>query len=215
MPKITNKNYRNFMDKGEIELLTQEELKEALNNVKGIHGKHIKEGRSLLIVLYYTGCRPIEALMLKGKDIYKEGSYIKINIPTAKKGKTRKISLPYRLKYPRELYHFTQSNFEERFLFYNYRSNRIKTYKTKDSTEKEYKDLSSKLRFHVMKWFKSIREGSITPYFLRHNRFSQLANAGVESVDIQFLKGGRRIDSVDPYLHLSKKKSEELAKKIK
>jgi integrase len=214
MPKITNEQYSRFYSKGMIELLTLEELEQALKNVKGMYGKHIKEGRALLITLYYTGARPIEALSLLAENVYKEGSYIKIDVPTAKRGVPRTISLPSRFKLIKELYAFAQSNFRGRYLFYNYRSKRVKTYVIKGVT-KTYDDISDKLRYYCLKWFKDVRGGSITPYFLRHNRFSQLANAGVSPQDIQFLKGARSTDSVQPYLHLSRKKSEDLAKKIK
>lgn len=214
MPKITNENYRKFYTKGMIEILTQEELDLALKNIKGIYGRHIKEGRALLICLYFTGARPIEVLQLRAENIYKEGSYIKIDLPTAKRGVPRTISLPSRLRLVKELYSFAQSNFRGKLLFYNYRGKRVKKYYVK-GVLKEYLDISDKLRYYVMKWFKDVRKGSITPYFLRHNRFSQLANAGLTPQDIQFLKGSKRTDSVQPYLHLSRKKSEELAKKIK
>jgi site-specific recombinase XerD len=214
MPKITNENYIKFYTKGMIEILTQEELELALKNVNGIYGRHIKEGRALLICLYYTGARPIEVLQLRAENVYKEGSYIKVDLPTAKRGVPRTISLASRLKLVRELYDFAQRNFRGKLLFYNYRCKNKKTYLVREQL-KEYIDVSGKLRYYVMKWFKGIRKGSITPYFLRHNRFSQLANAGLTPQDIQFLKGSKRTDSVQPYLHLSRKKSEELAKKIK
>lgn len=209
MAEIKNKEYRQFIDKGTINLLELDDLKEALDKVDGIYGNHVKEGRALLIALYYTGGRPIEVLGLKGKDIHKQRSYIKIDMSTAKRGVPRTISLPYRFKYVKELYKYAQRNFREKFLFYNYRSNRVKTYVTEKGETKEYLDVSDKLRYYVLKWF------GVPPYFLRHNRFSQLANAGLTPQDIQFLKGGRRSESVQPYLHLSTKKSEELAKKIK
>jgi site-specific recombinase XerD len=212
MPKITNEQYSKFREKGEIEIIELEELEQALKQVDGIRGKHINEGRALIIALYYTGARPIEVLSLKAENVFKEGSYVKIAMPTAKKGKPRTISLPSRFKYVRELYDYAQRNFRGRLLFYNYRGKHKVTYKTRNEV-REYIDISYKLKYYVKKWFKGVRD--ITPYFLRHNRFSQLANAGVSPVDIQFLKGGRRLDSVDPYLHLSRKKSEELAKKIK
>jgi site-specific recombinase XerD len=214
MPKITNEQYAKFRNKGEIQLLTLEELEQALNNVNGILGRHIKEGRALLICLYYTGARPIEVLQLKAMNIYKEGSYIKIEIPTAKKGVPRIISLPSRFKYVKELYVYAQSNFRERLLFYNYISNYKKNIDTRKGIN-VYEDKTAKLYHHVKKWFKGVRKGSLSPYFLRHNRFSSLANAGVSPQDIQFLKGGRTQQSVQPYLHLSRKKSEDLAKKIK
>lgn len=212
MPKITNEQYKKFREDGEIEIIGLEELGEALENVDGQRGKNIKEGRALIIALYYTGARPVEILQLKGEDIFKEASYIKIRMSTAKKGKPRVISLPSRFKFVRELYNFAQSNFRGRLLFYNYAGKSEVLYNTKKE-QRTYIDTTYKLKYYVNKWFKGVR--NITPYFLRHNRFSQLANDGVSPVDIQFLKGGRRIDSVDPYLHLSRKKSEELAKKIK
>lgn len=215
MPKITNPSYRNFLDKGEIIILTQAEIEEALSYVDGINKRHIEEGRSLLIVLYYTGCRPVEALKLQGKHVYKEGNYIKIAMQTAKRGMPRVISLPSRLKLVRFFYTYAQKNFREKYLFFNYRSKTIKQYNNAKGELKTYEHIADKLSYHVKKWFTGIRGGSLSAYFLRHNRFSSLAENGVSPQDIQFLKGGRDYNSVNAYLHLSRKKSEDLAKKIK
>ena len=215
MPKITNKSYADFQQGGVIELLTLEELEQLLNSVTGIYRKHITEGRALVIALYYTGARPVEVLKLIGEDIYKEGSYIKIKLPTAKRGVPRTISLSSRFKYVRELYAYSQTNFQAKLLFYNYRSSRIRRYLNNKGEEKEYKDISERLRYYVQRWSKDIRKGGLVPYFFRHNRFSQMANAGCTPQDIQFIKGGRTYQSASPYMHLSTKKSEELAKKIK
>jgi len=215
MPKITNLSYRNFLDKGEIDTLSQEELEEALDYVDGINKKHIEEGKALLLVLYYTGCRPIEALKLQGQHVYKEGTYIKIAMQTAKRGVNRVISLPYRLKLVRQFYDYAQKNFREKLLFFNYRSKSVKRYQNNKGEIKGYENISHNLDYHIKKGFTGVRNGSLTGYFLRHNRFSSLAEAGVSPQDIQFLKGGRDYNSVNAYLHLSRKKSEELAKKIK
>ena len=51
--KIKNVNYRRFLDEGIINLIGVAELNKALQNVKGMYGKYINEGRSLLIALYY------------------------------------------------------------------------------------------------------------------------------------------------------------------
>lgn len=208
--KITNINYRRFLDSGEIEPITLEELIKALDCIKG---KHIKEGRALLIALYYTGARPNEVLRLKPKDISKEGSYILIKLQGSKGGISRTVRLRYQLDLVKEFYKYAMGLFEDIFLFYDYRGQ----YTRKVLTQKGYKlrvDITQKLYYYIKKWFKDIRPDSINPYFLRHNRFSKLSMAGATAEEIRILKGAKNINSVTPYLHLSPDTSKKIAKKI-
>lgn len=204
MPKITNKRYRQFLDDGIIDLLTENNIRAASHNIKG---KYSREGKALLITMYYTGARPNEVLNLRGRDIFKEDSYIVIKMSGSKGGKPRPIYIPYRKELARIVYNYSMGVFPDMFLFLNYRSNHKKHIKGK-----EYTELSHNIRYHFSRWFKGVIDGGVTPYFLRHNKFSKLAQSGVSMEDIKNLKGAKRIASVDPYCHMSTKSAKSLAK---
>lgn len=211
--KIVNENYRKFLDEGVIDTISEEQLRQALNQIKG---KNSREARALLIALYYTGARPNEILSMKAKDVTKEkNSYIKLKIKGSKGGLTRTIPLSYKNDLVREIYSFATATFPEMLLFYNFIGRYERTVVLKDGSVKKRIDTTTKLRYHVSKWFEGIIDGSIPPYFLRHNRFSKLAEAGVEMSDIRLLKGAKSMESVTPYIHLSSKKMKKITRYIK
>lgn len=217
MGKIKNQNYRKFLDHGEIETLGRGDLTSALKNVgKGRHdSNHLREARALLITLYFTGARPAEVLEIRAKDVQHEDSYVTIKVVGKKGGLTRKIYLPFKDKYAREVYDYATGVFNDMLLFYHFRSAYQRTTKGEDGEIHKRVDTTDKLRYWVKKWFTGVVPGSITPYFLRHNRFSKLAERGVDINDIRVLKGAKRVDSVIPYVHLSTKKAKDLARHIK
>jgi len=210
MARIKNKNYRKFLDQGIIETINEDTIKQALNNIKG---KRKKEGRALLITLYYTGARPNEILRLKTESINKDKSYLVIKMPASKNGLPRSIYLQLKKPLIKELYNFCQSIPPNMYLFYNYRSKYTRTRKTKKGIT-QYTEIADSLRYHFNKWFEGIIPESIPPYFLRHNRFSKLSEAGLDMQDIRILKGAKTYNSVMPYLHMSTKSAKKIAKKM-
>lgn len=214
MPKITNKNYRQFLDDGVINLLTPDQIKQALANVKG---RFVLEGRALICAGYLTGARPIEYLSLKGNDIRKDKSYYVVQLTGSKGGKPRPVYMQNKNFFARILYKFAMGVFPEAYIFNNYRGHYPKQVKVtlKDGTVKyiEYIEITSKLRYHFSKWFAHL-EGSISPYFLRHNRFSSLSNKGVNDENLMQLKGSKTIQSIQSYKHLSTKAAKDLARFI-
>lgn len=208
--KIKNVHYRQFLDNGIITLLTEDQIDISLSNVTG---RNKLEGRALLIALYYTGARPNEILSLYGKDVKQEGSFIVIQIPSSKGGLPRPVYLQYKKDKVKELYKFALGVFPDLYLFPNFRNSYTRTKINKKGVIKENTEITDKLRYYFKKWFKNI-EGGISPYFLRHNRFSSLISKGATQEDIRFLKGGKTLTSVTPYLHLSAASSKKLAKKI-
>jgi len=209
MPKITNPEYRNFLDKGMIEILRLPELKTALNNVSGINGKHIIEGRAFIIALYYTGARPCELLNLRAKAFKRKDTYVTAEIQAAKRGLNRTIYLPYRFAAVKELYAYAVRCFPNMYLFHHYRSDRLRRLRTRNGELKEYRVISDNVYYHVKKWFGTI------PSFLRHNRFSALSEAGLTREEIRQTKGAKTTASVDPYLHLSGRTAKKIARFIK
>lgn len=210
--KINNKHYRKFLDDGIIKVLNEDEIILALNNVGHFHRK---EARSLIILLYLTGARPNEILRLRSKDIIKEKSYCVVKVPGSKKGLPRSIYLSSSNKLTKELLSFVLCLHPDRILFYHFKSNYLRRRKKKDGSISEKIEYTDKLRYHFKKWFSVIDPDSFTPYYLRHNRFSKLAMAGVNMTELRMLKGSRTFQSIEPYLHMSSDQAKKIAKKIK
>ena len=209
MVRIKNENYRKFLDTGIIELIEEHHIEQALRNVKGIYGKYILQGRALLITQYYTGGRPNEVLRIKAKDITEDASYIRIFIQGSKKGLPRPIYIRKKLRFAQELHKYAKSLPPDMYLFYNYKNAYER--KTKKGTRTE---IDTNWRYYCKKWFEGVIQGSITPYYLRHNRFSGLALKGATIQEIRMLKGSRTDASVMPYLHMSARTGKQIAKRI-
>lgn len=215
--KIKNPNYRKFLDKGEIELITPEQLDQALSNVKG---KYKSMGRALLITLFYTGARPNEILRLKESDFSKPVitgkerlNYIQIQILGSKRGLPRPIVLNIRNKHIKELWGYIKGCVPNMLVFYYYQNKYIRKVNTPFGV-KERIEITDKLRYFIKKWFKDVIPESIPPYYLRHNCFSTLSSNGVAIEKMRQLKGARTSESVYSYLHLSKNDSMQVAKII-
>lgn len=216
--KIKNKNYRKFLDNGVIDLVTLDQLEAALNNVKGVRGQYIKEGRALLIALYWTGARPVEILLMKAKDIQlheKHKTLVSLHLKTAKRGNERKILIPKQRKFMKELYTYSKSIFPEMFMFKHYENRYVRHYTDSRGNSKQHIDTTDKIRYYVSKWFTGVIEDSITPYFLRHSRFSSMSEYGADPIEIKHYKGSKKMSGVEPYLHLSSKRMVKTARRVK
>lgn len=210
MGKIKNKHYKKFLTEGIIDIIEETDINKALENITG---KNRIMGRSLLIALYLTGARPAEILELKPKHIKKEARYITIQLKTLKKGLARKIYLKKDNKLAKELYQYSQTLFPELTMFHAYKNHYAQTYQTKKG-KKTIITTTSLLRYHLQRWFKNVTEEPITPYYLRHNRFSKLSQKGATYEQIRQLKGAKTLNSVTPYLHMSRKTATATAKLI-
>lgn len=208
--KIKNKNYRKFLDEGIIDPITEEQINQALRNVRG---RHSREGRALLITLYYTGARPNEVLRIQGKDVSRQDQYIIVKVKGSKGGLPRTLYFPYKKALLRELYTYATGRFPEMYLFYHFQNKYVRTVPGKTGP-KQNTTITDKLRYHLNKWFEGVIEDSINPYFLRHNRFSKLAEAGLSMQDLRMIKGSRTTESVTPYLHMSAASAKKAAKKM-
>lgn len=207
MGKISNINYRNMLEKNQIKMLGLEEIGKALANVDG---KFRLQGRAFIIIYYYTGGRPAELLLLKGKDIKKDGNNLLVDLVGLKNGMPRQITIPYSRKFINEFYSYVTGCMPEMFLFYGFRGDSKLKIKGK-----EYINTSYKLKYYFKKWFSNVIEGGIPPYYLRHNRFSKSIYDGATPQDIKFLKGAKRMESVNPYLHLSRQQSKKIGRFLK
>ncbi len=211
MPKILNENYKKFIEEGIIAEIGKAEIEKVL---EGVTPPNQEEARALILILYITGARPAEVLQIKSDKVFREGAYVRITIPGVKHGRQRVPYFQYTNKFVREIFNFAQSIPPEMYLFYHFRSNRIKYYQTKQGL-RQYKDISNNIYYWFDKWFSGVFPGSISAYYLRHNRFSKLAMADATMEEIRQLKGSKTIDSIIPYIHLSSKGAKSLARKIR
>lgn len=209
MTKINNPNYKRFMEVNEIKFIEKEHMARALDNVKG---RHRLMGRCLLIMAYYTGARPSEYLRLQAKDINRESNYIAVKMPASKGGRRRIIRIPLKRAFVKEMWDYIVSQFPETYIFYKYTNKYIVKYVNRKGEIKENVSISDKLRYHFNKWFDGVIEGSIPPYYLRHNRISKFAEKGFSLMDLMLLKGSQNTESIKPYIHMSKHKSIKLAR---
>jgi site-specific recombinase XerD len=205
--KITNKLYREFIVTNLMRFVNENDINLALARVKG---RYSLEGRALIIAMYYTGARPNEILRLFGKDIVKEGNYVMIQLPASKGGKPRRFEISYKKPLAKELYNYSRTVFPQQYLFYHYCSKYVRTVTKKDGSTFTRNDISAKLGHYFKKWF-AFLDGSISPYYLRHNRFSKLITRGASIQEIVQLKGSKTEQSVQPYLHMSKKTARRIA----
>jgi len=209
--KIKNKVYRQFLDEGIIQTVKEEDIQAALKNVNGIRGKYKAEARALLILLYYTGCRPNEALQLSGKDISRDKHYITVLLKGSKGGTPRTVYLPFKHGLVKELWGFVQGIPPVMLLFWHYANKYKRVRVTKKGETRETFETTDRLRYFFKRWFKDI---DITPYVLRHNRLSKLAMKGATMEQLRQIKGAKSFDSVMPYLHLSKVEAQKVGRKI-
>lgn len=207
---IKNKLYTRFLKEGIIETIGEEDIIKALDKIQG---RHKIEARALLICLYYTGARPNEVLRLVGRDLIKKGSYLLVKIKGSKGGLPRTLHLPLRLPLIKELYKYALSMHEDAYIFFNYKGAVKKVIMTRNGP-KEYQEISGRLRYHFSKWFDGVTEEPIPPYYLRHNRLSKLSEAGLTMQDLQMFKGSKSINSVMPYLHMSRATAKKIARRI-
>lgn len=211
--KIKNKRYRKFLDHGEIDYINRELLEEALEN---IGSPHRQQKRAALIMLYLTGCRPVELLNIKANDVEKTkyGHYVMVRVPASKNGLARTLYLKRSDDLVKEFFSYVKTVYPDFLLFAELRSEYTRYVKTKNGEIKKRIEITDSFRYHVKKWFTGVVKDPIPPYFLRHNRLSQLSEQGVDMKTLQMFKGAKSSDSVDPYLHLSSDRAKKAAKHI-
>lgn len=207
--RIINPAYRQFLDEGVIDIVTIEQIQQAANSIKG---KYVEQARALLYALYYTGARPVEVLDIRAKDVTKNGQYIVVQVRGAKNGLPRKIFIKSTKPGAKELYAYAAKNHLDMLIFFKYRGNYKRYYKKKNGEIVKYIETSYKLRYHFALWFRGILD--LTPYFLRHSRFSSLAESGASDRDMQQMKGSKTVASIQPYVHMSTKTAKSLARII-
>lgn len=206
--RILNERYRAFLDRGEIQTLTEQEIQGVLSNISG---EWRRAARCLVCTLYYTGCRPSEALELTAKDHEVQGVYLVIRIPGKKKGLTRPVYLNLSLPLVGEIKDYALVHHPDYYIYHAFKGAYVRYWTNKKGERKTRVETSDKFRYHFRKW----SDGVLTPYFMRHSRFSKLAEAGATPEEIRQIKGARTLSSVTPYLHLTSTTGKKMARKIR
>lgn len=208
MTKIKNKNYREFLETGLINLINEDTIKKVLSRVE--EGVYKRQARALIIALYYSGARPNEVLRMCAGDVQKKNSYVTLKVRGSKRGFSRIIYLSYnKNELVKEFIAYAMSIPHDMLLFWKFRNHYVREKKMRGGDIKEVVTISDKLRYYFGKWFSGVIDEGIPPYYLRHNRFSSLSMGGATMEQIRQIKGSRTLDSVMPYLHMS----EDVAKK--
>lgn len=207
--KIKNPYYRKFLDGGFIDILTDAQIQSVLDKV---HWRR-REARAMLIMMYYSGARPAEVLRLRARDIYKEKNTVFVRMPAVKRGKQRTLAFPHKYPMVKELWDYIKHLPPDMLLYGNFVNQYERKITTKKGETKTHMEVSDKLRYHFKKWFNGIfGDGSITPYYLRHNRFSKFAASGASPQEMKTWKGCKSIESIDPYIHMSTYQAKKLSK---
>jgi integrase len=212
MPTIKNKYYNEFINNGFIEFVTPQMYEQAYQNIIG--SRNGRQARALLTVLYYTGARPAEALSLKAMDFSKDNKLLSIRIPPLKHGLSHTVMIPLKKPHVTELYEYSRNLMPNVLIFFNFRGHYVRTHKKHNGEIIQYEEISRRLRYHFIKWFNPVIEGSITPYYLRHNRLSSLSAKGASIEELRNFKGAKTTASVMPYLHLSRTAAKKISRLI-
>jgi site-specific recombinase XerD len=210
MAIIKNQSYKRFLEEGLIDTLDETQIRTVLINLKH---KFKLEARSLIICMYYTGARPNEILRLKTDDIVRDGKFLKITMQGSKRGLPRPIMLKISHGLVKEFDAYAKKLPLGVYIFYHFRNNYIRNYTNKSGEIKTITTISDKLRYYFKIWFSILFPDGIPPYYLRHNRFSKLAEVGTSMEQLRQMKGSRTLDSVTPYLHMTKKTAVDIGKK--
>ena len=218
MTTVKHPLYKDFYEKGIIQIFSSDDF-------KTVH-KSITDplGRELVTILYYTGARPVQLLYYDDKDparsfttdnFTKEGNYLCISVPPAKNGLPFKFYLSFNKFGIKELWRTIQKLPPKTPLFNQYAQTYVRRKVNKKGEVKHYIERSDRLRYYFKKWFSAVSSNPVPPYYLRHSRFSSMSENGAPAESIMFAKGSKRMESVRPYMHMSKDKAVKLNKVIK
>lgn len=210
MAKITNPHYLKFIEKGEIGTIDLKQMEELIPTIT--HRESDAQAQAMVITAYYTGGRPVEYLELQRKKFSRAGAFLQIEMPSSKNGLPRPIMLQLKQRLVKQLWIYVRDMHPEAYVFFHFRASYTVRRINRKGEIVEYKSAGDKLRYYFKKWFKPMFDGSIPPYYLRHNRFSKMSMNGASETEIRLMKGSRTYEAVVPYVHLSSTTSKKLAK---
>lgn len=140
-----------------------------------------KRDQFLIAILYFSGARPGEILMLKKEDLIIESGKLVIKLHTEKLGKTGKFIIRDRL-----LTMSPDMPFYDVIVSYWETSHPGRLI---DLTERRIQQIVTKLS-----------DGKFCPYNFRHSRMTKLARQGASIDQLMYWKGAAKADSVSNYL---------------
>ena len=132
----------------------------------------------IIALLYLTGARPAEIMMLESKNFIFDGDKIRVLIPTKKGGNPRTILL------------YRDDNIVENYIVEHLRKVRV--------ANKPLINFKTVTRLKQICY--DMTDNKYPPYAFRHSRFNKLALHGASPYDIMVMKGAKRFDSVLPYI---------------
>ena len=162
---------------------------------------------SVIVLLYECALRVNELCSLKRKDVIFDGKTISIFIEKSKNGTSRTIPMDTKSssiikKYLRE----NEMN-EEDYLFHK-----------NDKTPYTRSGINKMLRRIVNNAKKTCKNNTyfskkMHPHLLRHSRATHMLDAGVDLVTIKEFLGHKSLNSTTTYLHLTKRKEQDIINK--
>ena len=161
-----------------IDYLTEDELKELLENVD-VSTLKGRRNFMILVLLYDTAARSSEIINLKVEDIHLEEKYVILDGKGKKERivpimeKTKDLILQYQKEF----------NIKKGYLFQNKTGNCMSDYFIKD----------------IIKKYTSKIEKNITPHTFRHSRAIHLLSAGVSIIYLRDLLGHESITTTEEY----------------
>ena len=167
----------------EEKLISLEEVKQMLLRCRDW------QERVCLLLLYYTGARPSELVLLRVENVRRFRNKVIVQIPTKKGGISRTIFLPLN-ELTKEIIDHLNRNPSEPLI------PRIKN------------------PWNIRDMVYRVSENKYTAYFFRHNRIAKLANKGYDIYTLKHFKGAKTISSVEPYIILAGQDLRKLAKDL-
>jgi len=210
VPKITNLRYLKFRDASQdFDEFSLQEFQEKLDKIQFANPDKTAQARALSIAIFYTGLRPIEIINLKPESIKKDGQDITIFLKAAKNGLEGNIILPS-TKLTKEFYDYAKKIIPGTYVFYYFRSAsrnkpKYKKFHKVLNLEGKIETVSEEIKgdypnpAHNLTYFFTSRFG-VSPYYLRHNRFTKMKKLGATNDDIRMAKLGKTEYSTLAYI---------------
>lgn len=190
--------YPKFYSHEEIDILLEYVASENHDKYKKI---------SMFNILYHGALRVTEFCNLKRKDIKIKGNETEIFVEKSKNGKARTILLGKEAT--KVIKKYLQENViqNEEYLFTNFNRkaySRSGIYKMLARTIEQINKKDKFRNYFNIKPF---------PHILRHSKATHMLDAGIDLITIKEFLGHTWLKSTEMYLHVSKKKQEEILEK--
>ena len=157
------------------DILTKEEVVQTINDCKD------SQMRAIISMMWITGCRVGEIVLLKLKDLKDEQDYVAINMPTLKQ---RKTVMPRR-----------QILFPKSSEFYVYVKNYVNSIHPKFPENALFEYSPFTIWYNMKK-----ANPNIYPHLFRHSRATILSES-VDIFDLKYTFGWASMDMPQRYVH--------------